>query len=157
MSGCGWRNKKMRSVTLGLAGLVGLNLLTGIAKAETSPVKPAPGQDGIYLYGEANTINQLGKGYFIFQQSGQKVVGAIYYPHSEYACFTGQRTATNVHLQVFEPDGQSSSGQDPLQVSLPQLHKINKIGPSERQTLAACQQEAAALQPSQTVVALPRP
>jgi hypothetical protein len=157
MSGCGSWNKRMRSVKLGLAGLVGLNLLAGLANAETSPVKPAPEQDGIYLYGEANTVNQLGKGYFIFQQSGQKVVGAMYYPHSEYTCFTGQRTATNVHLQAFEAGSPSSSGQDTLQVSLPQLHKINRIGPSERQTLAACQQEAAALQPSRTVVALPRP
>lgn len=157
MSGCGWWNKRMRSVKLGLAGLVGLNLMTGIASAETSPVKPAPEQDGIYLYGEANSVNQLGKGYFIFQQSGQTVVGAMYYPHSEYICFTGKRVATNVHLQPFESDGQSGSGQDALQISLPQLHKINKIGPSERQTLADCQQEAAALQPSRTVVVLPRP
>jgi hypothetical protein len=156
MSSCGWRKKQMWSVKVGLAGLAGLGLLAGIAKAETSTVKPAPEQDGIYLYGEANTAHQLGKGYFIFQQSGQKVVGAMYYPQSEYICFTGQRTATNVHLQLFEPGTPSLTEQDALQVSLPKLHKIAQIGTSERQTLATCQREATTLQPSHTVMALPR-
>ncbi len=152
MSSCGWQKKRMWSVKMGLASLVGLSLLAGIAKAETS----APEQDGVYLYGEANTVNQLGKGYFIFQQSGQKVVGAMYYPQSEYTCFTGQRTATNVHLQLFESDTQSLAGQEALQVFLPKLHKIAQIGPSERQALAACQQQAKVPQPSRTVMALPR-
>lgn len=161
MSGCVWRSKRMRSITIGLASLMGLNLLAGTAGAEILTVKPASEQDGIHLYGEANTANQLGKGYFIFKQSGQKIVGAMYYPQSEYTCFTGNRTATNVRLQPFELgnqplSGQSPSGQDALQVSLPQLYKIAQIGISERQALAACQQEAIALQSSRpTTAALP--
>lgn len=162
MSGCVWRSQKMWSITLGLASLMGLNLLTGVAAAEALTVTPSPEQDGMYLYGEANAANQLGKGYFIFQQSGQKIVGAMYYPQSEYTCFTGNRTATNVRLQPFElgnqpRSGQSLSGQDTLQVSLPQLYKIDQIGVSERQALAACQQEAIALQSSRpATAALPR-
>jgi hypothetical protein len=164
MSGCVWRSQKMWSITFGLASLMGLNLLTGVAAAGTEAltVKPSPEQDGMYLYGEASAANQLGKGYFIFQQSGQKIVGAMYYPQSEYTCFTGNRTTTNVHLQPFElgnqlQSGQSQSGQDALQVSLPQLYKIDQIGVSERQALAACQQEAIALQSSRSATAaLPR-
>jgi hypothetical protein len=158
MSGCVWRSQKMRSITLGLASLMGCNLLIGVAAAEALTVKSSPEQDGMYLYGEANAANQLGKGYFIFQQSGQKIVGAMYYPQSEYTCFTGNRTATNVRLQPFElgnqpTSTQSLSEQDALQISLPQLYKIDQIGVSERQALAACQQEAIALQSSRPATA----
>jgi hypothetical protein len=153
MSGCGWRSKKMWSIAIGLASLMGLNLLTGTAGAETLTAKPAPEQDGIHLYGEANAANQLGKGYFIFQQSGQKIVGAVYYPQSEYTCFTGKRTATNVHLQPFEVGNEPLSGQDALQVSLPKLYRIDSIGVPERQALAACQQEVTAHQSSRPATA----
>lgn len=138
MSGCVWRSQKMRSITIGLAGLIGLNLLASVAAAgaETLTVKPSPEQDGIHLYGEANAANQLEKGYFIFQQLGQKIVGAMYYPQSEYTCFTGNRTATNIHLQSFEIGNQPLSGQAALDVSLPKLYKIAQIGGSERQALA---------------------
>jgi hypothetical protein len=156
MSGCVWRNKKMRSITIGLTTLMGLNLLAGAAGAETLTAHLASEQDGIHLYGEANAANQLGKGYFIFQQSGQKIVGAIYYPQSEYTCFTGKRTATNVHLQPFELGREPLSEQDTLQVSLPKLYRIDQIGVPARQALAACQQEAMALQPSRTVMTVPR-
>ncbi len=158
MSGCVWRNKRMRFIILGLASLMGLNLPIDVATAgaETLMVKLSPEQDGVYLYGEASIANQLGKGYFIFRQSGQKIVGAMYYPQSEFTCFTGHRIATNVHLQPFELGNQPLSGQDALEVSLPTLYKIAQIGGSERQALATCQQEATALQPSRTVMTLPR-
>jgi hypothetical protein len=135
---------------------MGLNVLAGVAGAETLTVQPGLEQNGIHFYGEAKAANQLGKGYFIFQQSGSKIVGAVYYPQSEYTCFTGNRTATNVHLQPFELGSQPQAEQEMLQVSLPTLYKIDQIGAAERQSLATCQQEAASLQPSRTVMALPR-
>jgi hypothetical protein len=157
MNGCGWQKVIAWSFKLGLKGLVGLNLIAGIAAIGTATVKPAMAQDGIYLYGEANIANQLGKGYFIFRQFGQRIVGAMYYPQSEYTCFTGNRSATNVHLQPFEPGAPSPSGQETIQVKLPNLHHITEVGPLERQTLAICQQEANALGPARTVMASPYP
>jgi hypothetical protein len=155
MSGCGWQKMLDWSYKMGLTGLVGLNLGAGLAVIGNDLVKPVLAQDRVYLYGEANTANQLGKGYFIFQRSGQRIVGAMYYPQSEYTCFTGTLRATSVQLQPFEAGAQSGLGQE-IEVALPSLHQISQIGPSEREALAMCQQEASALQPSHTAIALPR-
>ncbi|WP_404788137.1 hypothetical protein [Altericista sp. CCNU0014] len=158
MNGFGCRKKAVLFFNAGLAGLsLGINLLAGTAGAETATIEPPIQQDGIYLYGETNTARQPGKGYLIFQQSGDRIVGAMYYPQSEYTCFTGKRAATKVHLQPFEPAGQPLPEQGALQISLPGLHSISQIGSSERQTLAACQREAIALQPSGAVTVLPLP
>jgi hypothetical protein len=155
MSGCGWKKIIDWSYKIGLTGLVGLNLVAGLVAIGNGMVKPVLAQDGVYLYGEANTASQLGKGYFIFQRSGQRIVGALYYPQSEYTCFTGTLSATNAQLQPFEAGDPSASGQT-IQVALPSLHKIANVGSSERETLAMCQQEASALNLSHTVLALPR-
>lgn len=157
MSGCGWCQKTVGALKVGLAGLsVGLNLLPALAIAETSVAKPSVEQNGVHLYGEANTAHQLGKGYLIFEQSGAQIVGAMYSPQSEYTCFTGKRAATQVDLQPFEP-GQPLPDQETVQISLSGLHSIAPISPSERQVLAACQREASLLQSSRTVTVLPRP
>jgi hypothetical protein len=150
MNGGGWKGIVDWSYKVGLTVLV-----AGLAAIGSDMVKPVSAQDGVYLYGEANTANQLGKGYFIFQRSGQRIVGALYYPQSEYTCFTGTLSKTNAQLQPFEAGESSVSGQT-IQVALPSLHKIANVGSSERQTLALCQQEASALHPSRTVLALPR-
>jgi hypothetical protein len=161
MSGGGWQKLINWSYKLGLAGLVGLNLVAGLAVLGNDLVKPVLAQDGVFLYGEANTANQVGKGYFIFQRSGQQVVGAMYFPQSEYTCFTGQLTATNINLQPFGPGVQTESNQEAtqaaIQVALPSLHQLSQVGSADRQVLASCQKEAIALQPSRTVMALPRP
>jgi hypothetical protein len=155
MSGGGWQKIVDWSYKIGLTGLVGLNLVAGLAAIGNDMVKPVLAQDGVYLYGEVNTTNQLGKGYVIFQRFGQRIVGALYYPQSEYTCFTGTLSATNVQLQPFEAGDPSASRQN-IQVALPSLHQIANVGPSERETLALCQKEASALKPSRTVLALPR-
>jgi hypothetical protein len=154
MSGGGWQKIVDWSYTMGLTGLVGLNLVAGLVAIASEMVKPVLAQDGVYLYGEANTANQLGKGYFIFQRSGQRIVGALYYPQSEYTCFTGTLSATNAQLQPFEAGDPSASGQT-IQVALPSLHQIANVGSSERETLAMCKQEASALVPSRTAQTLP--
>jgi hypothetical protein len=156
MSGGGWQKIADWSYTMGLTGLVGLNLAAaGLVAIGSDMVKPVLAQDGVYLYGEADTTNQLGKGYFIFQRSGQRIVGALYYPQSEYTCFTGTLSATNAQLQPFEAGDSSASGQT-IQVALPSLHQIANVGSSERKTLAMCKQEASALVPSRTAQTLPR-
>jgi hypothetical protein len=158
MNGCGLRKNIVCVFNVGLAGLgLGLNLMPGVVMAETSGAKPSVQANGIYLYGEANAVNQVGKGYLIFQQSGHQLVGAMYSPQSEYTCFIGKRAAANIDVQPFEPGLHPSLGQDVLQVSLSGLHPIAQVGLSERQVLTACQQEAIALQSSSAVTFLPHP
>jgi hypothetical protein len=152
----GWQKLVNWSYKLGLTSIVGLNLAAGVVVIGNEMLQPASAQDGVYLYGEINKTNQLGKGYFIFQQSGQQVVGAMYSPQSEYTCFTGKRSATKIHLQSFGPNVQPGSGQEVLQVALPSLHQLAQVGPADRQVLSACQQDASALLPNRAITLLPR-
>ncbi len=146
MSGGGrWLKQINSSLVLGL-GMSLSQILMPWAIASEQPTS-IPHRDGIYLYGEAITTNQTGKGYVIFTQSGQKIVGALYSPQSEYSCFTGKRAQTQLSVNVFEPGDQGGTpDESSFDVAIPNLHTIADIGASERQILATCQQEALALE-----------
>jgi hypothetical protein len=146
MSGGG---RWLKQVNCFLALGLGLGLSPLLIPGAIASEKPTDTthQDGIYLYGEASSTNQAGAGYVIFTQSGQKIVGALYSPQSEYSCFTGKRAQTQLSVNVFEPGAQSgNSVEDSFDMSIPNLHAIANIGASERQLLATCQQEALALE-----------
>ncbi|MGB8700149.1 MAG: hypothetical protein WCD18_12095 [Thermosynechococcaceae cyanobacterium] len=117
-------------------------LLLGNLSADAVPLQVALQGQPVQLYGEVAIADQLGKTYLLFTQTGTQVVGAIYHPQSEYSCFTGQQTGNRLDLKLLEQDNSASNN---LQISLPSLHALASIGPSERQTLAACQKEALAL------------
>ena len=106
----------------------------------------------VYLYGEVNRPNQPEKSYFIFSSTGSQIVGAIYYPQSEYTCFIGQKNDQSLSLNLVEP-GADASPQ--LEVSLKPMYAISKVGASEAQALAACRKEVAreAEAPIQTAAA----
>ncbi len=146
MNGGGrWLKQINGSLAIGL-GISFSQLLMPWAIASEQPTSSLY-QDGTYLYGEAPTTNQAGKGYLIFTQSGQKIVGALYSPQSEYSCFTGKRAQTQLNVNVFEPGAQSETPESgSFDVAIPTLHAIADIGASERQLLATCQQEALALE-----------
>jgi hypothetical protein len=143
MRGFGWSFKQvLGSMQNSFAMGLGLSqvMMVGAIASENLAVVP---QSGTYLYGEANTVNQLGKQYVIFAQSGQQIVGALYSPQSEYSCFMGQRTNNKLTVQVFESIAQVQTHPQPsFQLQLPTLNAISHIGPKERQVLASCQQEA---------------
>lgn len=102
------------------------------------------GADGIYLYGEVSDPNQPGKGYFIFSKSGSQVVGAIYYPQSEYSCFMGRQADARLNVNLVESGEHASNG---FEVPLNPMYAIAKVGAAEAKALAACQQQAATHQP----------
>jgi hypothetical protein len=146
MSGGGrWLKQTNVSLALGLGMSLSQILIPWAIASEQST--SIPHQDGVYLYGEVSTTDQAGKGYVIFTQSGQKIVGALYSPQSEYRCFTGKRAQTQLNVNVFEPGAQGGTPEESsFDVAIPNLHAIVDIGASERQLLATCQQEALALE-----------
>lgn len=150
------------SATVGLGlSMAPVMASSGIALMQT-PVSQAPlsqsplfqsdrpEQDGIYLYGESSQPNQLGKGYFIFSKTGSQVVGAIYYPLSEYSCFVGRQNNTDLNVTLVEAGEQAVQG---FEVPLTPMYAIARIGESEARVLSACRQEVANLQttPKETV------
>jgi hypothetical protein len=97
------------------------------------------GADGIHFYGEVSKPNQPGKGYVIFSKNGSQVIGAIYYPQSEYSCFIGRQAETQLNVTLVE-SGHASAG---VEVPLNPMYAIDTIGSAEARALSVCRQEAA--------------
>ena len=82
------------------------------AGAEISLVqKPQifPLKDGTYLYGQSPHREQLGQEYLVFTVNAGKVTGAFYQPRSEYSCFSGELTASQLSLSIRDPYDNSVS------------------------------------------------
>ncbi|MDJ0724307.1 MAG: hypothetical protein QNJ38_04260 [Prochloraceae cyanobacterium] len=59
--------------------------------------------NGTYLYGQSHLPEQIGREYLVFQVKQNRVVGAVYYPQSEFACFYGKITRAKMNLFVVHP------------------------------------------------------
>lgn len=146
----------LQSIAL-FAGIGSLALAGNLAPAIASePAISSEGEaitassDQTFLYGETAEANQLGKGYIVFQQQQDRIVGAFYYPQSEFSCFIGKLENSNLRVLSLP------THQDPISsfsLSMNELTAISNIGSAERQSLAACQQDAIAfLQENQTAM-----
>ncbi|NJL82684.1 MAG: hypothetical protein HC890_06500 [Chloroflexaceae bacterium] len=59
--------------------------------------------NGIYHYGQSDQPEEIGSEYLIFRVTGDRVVGAIYLPRSEFSCFTGTLEAQQLRLAIIDP------------------------------------------------------
>ena len=107
---------------------------------QTSATMLGPTTNGTYLYGEAPQPDQIGKGYVVFSQQNGRVVGAFYYPRSEFDCFAG--SLKNNVLDV-KSVGADSSEIVAVKVNLSDLYSIPSLSKSDQQMLSACQKETA--------------
>jgi hypothetical protein len=123
-------------------GIVG-GCIWNRAFAVEVPLSAVNTPDTVQIYGEDAKANQLGKGYVVFQQRGTKVVGALYYPQSEYSCFIGSRTSTQLNITAFDT---ALSPSEAIAIPLNTLHSVGQVGEAERVTLSACLKEAAPVQ-----------
>ena len=57
-------------------------------------------KNGTYLYGQSPQREQLGQEYLVFKVNAGKVTGAFYQPRSEYSCFSGELTASQLSLSI---------------------------------------------------------
>lgn len=64
--------------------------------------------DGIYLYGQSARPDQIGREYLVFRSDRGRIRGAIYYPQSEFNCFTGNLGDRNLKLAVLDPETQKA-------------------------------------------------
>jgi hypothetical protein len=64
--------------------------------------------DGTYLYGQTSQPGEIGKEYLVFEARRGKVVGAMYMPNSEFACFYGTLNAKQMNLMVANPYDQTA-------------------------------------------------
>lgn len=57
---------------------------------------------GVYLYGESERPDVVGKEYIIFEMVGKKTVGAFYLPQSEFSCFYGQFNGSKLDVTLID-------------------------------------------------------
>ncbi len=119
-----------------------------------------PEQDGIYLYGQSATPNQLGQGYILFQKQQSKIIGALYVPQSEFSCFQGTLAKSGeLAMTVKSSPGEvgaievSTSSTIPKisddqstsyahSISLQDYHQLNSLSANDREILQMCKQDA---------------
>jgi hypothetical protein len=113
-----------------------------------------PTANGVYLYGESDRPNVVGKEYIIFETSRKKTIGAFYLPRSEFNCFYGQFKGTALKVTLIDPftkqrsnftlaldryNGFNASTKPIL--GKPAYQLLSKISNNDRRILAACKQQ----------------
>lgn len=112
--------------------------------------------NGTYLYGQSQQPDQIGQEYIVFEVRDGKLVGALYMPRSEFSCFQGTMTASNLEMIVDHPyeDTQypyaialdttapiaSRNEQTSAAVTLKGYHPLEEISKNDQRMLATCQQ-----------------
>lgn len=91
--------------------------------AATVPLPSLP--DGVYLYGQSEKPDQLGQGYFVFEVTSGKVVGALYMPRSSFDCARGSFTENQLALTVVNSYDRSSN---PFQIALERVSNVASVG-----------------------------
>jgi hypothetical protein len=61
-----------------------------------------PTANGVYLYGESDRPDVIGKEYIIFETIGTKTIGAFYLPRSEFSCFHGQFKGARLNVTLID-------------------------------------------------------
>jgi hypothetical protein len=118
------------------------------------PVNITPKANGVYLYGETDRPDVVGKEYMIFETTKNKAIGAFYLPQSEFSCFFGQFKGSRLNITLIDtfdrqkynftfaiaPGGLTASKQ-PMMGEPTYQPLGSKISTSERQILDACKQQ----------------
>jgi major membrane immunogen (membrane-anchored lipoprotein) len=144
------KSAKSTAIALGLA-------IAGIAApamAGEAPQSAQPIADGVYLYGQSQTPEQIGSAYMVFEVTQGKMVGAFYMPRSSFDCFHGNLQADRAALTVVDSYSKTSNPYDiaystddsvamagdetiaPL--GLEGFHRIDTVSANDQRLLATC-------------------
>jgi hypothetical protein len=111
-----------------------------------------PEQDGIYLYGKSE------EGYIVFQKRQNQIIGALYFPQSEFTCFQGSlaksgKLAMTVRTSPGEVGtievattstipkiNENEFTTYPYSVTLEDYHRLSSVSSNDREILQICQQ-----------------
>ncbi len=88
----------IKSAAVVLAAAVLTNVVPNDALANSAANSPLA--DGVYLYGQQSTPNELGSVYMVFEVTGGHAVGAFYMPSSSFDCFAGDVLSNRLDLTV---------------------------------------------------------
>lgn len=109
--------------------------------------------DGVYLYGQSPEPEQLGQEYLVIKVNKGQVVGAFYMPQSEFNCFSGNITASQMNLSVVDPYDNSvhpysialqtnspvvAQNVSSVSLTLEGYHQISKLSDNDQKILNVC-------------------
>jgi hypothetical protein len=118
--------------------------------ASSTQVSVPPTINGVYLYGESDRPDVVGKEYMIFETIGTKTIGAFYLPRSEFSCFYGQFKGSRLNVTLIDafdlkqykltlnlnPNGLTASKQPMM--GEPTYQQIGKVSNGDLQILQTC-------------------
>lgn len=129
------------AVTLALTlGSFGILAKPAQAQSSQSPQSP-PLTDGTFLYGQTPQPNKLRHEYVVFSHQDGEVVGAIYYPRSEFVCFTGSLENKTIDIESVDT---GSSNNAEAKIELSDLQRVNNISLTDQHILSMCKKAAIA-------------
>ena len=140
----------------------------GIAQSNASPDRLLSKQasasatravlaDGVYLFGQTETPNELGMAYTVFSVSRNQAVGAVYQPRSSFDCFSGQISPDKLAMNIVDSYDQTAysyeiavsldnslvAGNAAGAYSLDGFHRIDELSGKDLEMLAVCQADLA--------------
>lgn len=118
-----------------------------------------PEEDGIYLYGQSVTPNQLGQGYILFQKQQGKIIGTLYVPQSEFSCFQGTLAKSGeLAMTVRSSPGEVGAMEVSTRSTIPKIsdesttyahsltlqdyHQLSYLSANDKEMLETCKQQA---------------
>jgi hypothetical protein len=147
-SSCNNQHRWFTSVMIALAALV--MQPSNVLADNLNRVNLSPQTNGVYLYGETDRPEVVGKEYIIFETIGNKTIGAFYLPNSEFSCFHGQFKGAHLNVTLIDtfdrqkynftlnlnPSGLTASKQPMM--GEPSYQPLGKISNSDRNILNTC-------------------
>jgi hypothetical protein len=143
-------------VIAALATISGQNIASGsptdLANNSTQ-LTVTPTTNGVYLYGESDKPDVVGKEYIIFETIGNKTIGAFYLPRSEFSCFYGKFTGTRLNVTLIDSfdlkqykfalalgANTLTASKQPM-MGEPSYQPLSKISNNDRSILDTCKQQ----------------
>lgn len=137
-----------------IAILAGVSLLS--ATGMPTFASESPLADGVYLYGQAPQPEVINSEYLVFEVENGEAQGAIYYPRSEFNCFTANINYEAMNLAIVDPfdnavypyeiamNAQGDvAGRDraPVVAGLEGYHALETVSDRDRELLQTCQND----------------
>lgn len=104
-------------------------------ESDSQPHRADQLPDGIYLYGQSSTPDQVQKEYFIFELRRGKVIGAFYLPRSDFYCFWGIFQAARLDVTVVDTFDRTTS---PYSVNLQDYYRLSAVSNNDHRILRQC-------------------
>jgi hypothetical protein len=109
--------------------------------------------DGVSLYGESDRPDEIGKEYLILEKVGNKTIGAIYLPQSDFSCFYGRVKKSELAITLIDGyNGQQynyalalnarglTASKMPM-MGTPTYHPLGQISENDRRILDLCKSQ----------------